>query len=80
MERAEILMDRSKKQPIFENIPMQSGELSQDAFFHPKEVKAQADFTRKIISSKMTGVLLSQAGKQSRYSDTVDTALKAALL
>lgn len=61
MERAEILMDRSKKQPIFENIPMQSGELSQDAFFHPKEVKAQADFTRKIISSKMTGVLLSQA-------------------
>lgn len=45
-------MDRSKKQPIFENIPMQSGELSQDAFFHPKEVKAQADFTRKIISSK----------------------------
>ena len=54
-------MDRSKKQPIFENIPKQSGELSQDAFFHPKEVKAQADFTRKIISSKMTGVLLSQA-------------------
>ena len=61
MERAEILMDRSKKQPIFENIPKQSGELSQAAFFHPKEVKAQADFTRKIISSKMTGVLLSQA-------------------
>ena len=54
-------MDRSKKQPIFENIPKQSGELSQAAFFHPKEVKAQADFTRKIISSKMTGVLLSQA-------------------
>ncbi len=58
MEKAGIVLDRAIKPPLFEEKPLQTDEYSQSFFYHPKEVKAQSDLTRKIISSRMTGVWL----------------------
>ena len=67
MENAGIEIHRGRKYPIFERDPpqseavlqseaiVQSGAVVQSAFYHSKEVKAQTDLTRKIISSKMAG-------------------------
>lgn len=59
MERAGIPIYRDQKYPIFEKEVQQAEAFSQAAFFHPKEVKIQTDLTRKIISSRMSGVWLS---------------------
>ena len=59
MEKADIILARNKKLPLFEKEMTQADDLSQSFFYHPREVKVQPDLTRKIISSKMTGVWLS---------------------
>ncbi len=46
MERAEILMDRSKKQPIFENIPMKSASFRR-IFFSSKGGKGAGRFHKE---------------------------------
>ena len=61
MEKAGIVLDRNVKPWLFEEVTPQTDELSQSFFYHPREVKVQADLTRKIISSRMTGVMLNPA-------------------
>ena len=51
---AEVYRDRKKL--IFEEQQEQADEFQQSAFFVAREVKAQKELTRKIVSSKMTGV------------------------
>ena len=53
MENA-IEIYRDRKELIFEEFTEQA--FQQSAFFVAREVKAQKDLTRKIVSSKMTGV------------------------
>lgn len=60
MDKAGIRIDRKEKPPLFEETIPQAADDTQSFFYHPKEVKVQPDLTRKIISSRMTGVYLSE--------------------
>lgn len=68
MEQAGIPKDRDQKAHLFEEERSQSEAYTQAAFFHPKEVKVQTDLTRKIISSRMTGVWLSDDALRICYN------------
>lgn len=57
MENA-VEIYRDRKELIFEENTEQA--FQQSAFFVAREVKAQKDLTRKIVSSKMTGVWVNQ--------------------
>lgn len=59
MEKAGMEIYRDRKCPIFERDPPQSAAVMQSVFYHAKEVKAQTELTRKIISSRLSGVWLS---------------------
>lgn len=56
MEKSGTAIYRDEKKTIFGKEPLQTDAFTQSAFFHPKEVKEQIDLTRKIISSRITGV------------------------
>ena len=60
MDRIDTDIYRDKKPAYFQMNGMQTIDLERSAFFHVKEVKEQADLTRKIINSKMTGVWISK--------------------
>ncbi|MDO4755991.1 MAG: hypothetical protein Q4A54_06580 [Parabacteroides sp.] len=60
MDRIDTDIYRDKKPAYFQKNGMQTLEPVQSAFFHVKEVKEQADLTRKIVNSKMTGVWISK--------------------
>ena len=56
MERTNVEIYRNNKNDFFEKNPKQVDKTSSSNFYLPKEIKAQAILTRKIISSKMTGI------------------------
>ena len=58
MMESAVEIYRDRKELIFEEYTEQA--FQQSAFFVAREVKAQKDLTRKIVSSKMTGVWVNQ--------------------
>lgn len=60
MERAEFIIYRDNKNDIFEETPTQTDKIMDSVFYLSKEIKSQKDLTRKIISSKITGLLFSE--------------------
>lgn len=52
MESSGVAVFRDRKEKVFEYSREKNGEITQAAFFVPKEVKVQSELTRKIINSK----------------------------
>lgn len=60
MEQSEIEIYRDNKNDIFEKNPKQTDKTTYSSFYLAKEVKSQPYLTRKIISSKMTGIWITE--------------------
>ena len=60
MEQAKFIIHRDNKNDIFEETPTHTDKIMDSVFYLSKEIKSQKDLTRKIISSKITGLLLSE--------------------
>lgn len=68
MMQAEVLLERNRKPSFFEADKIQVCEIPQAVFYHPREVKVKTDLTGKIISSRMTGIWLTDTEVRLCYN------------